>query len=75
MAPYRELIGLSYVVQGSHAMLSGLHAWFLLEHSAPVLNAVFLGFNAWAFISAANWRATLRSDIKRTQRMRDYFRR
>jgi hypothetical protein len=72
---YDRMVLLSYVIQGSHAFLSAMHAWFLLEGSLPVLNTIMVAVNAIAFIHAANWRASLRAHAKRMQRNRDLFRR
>lgn len=74
--PYRELILFSYFIQGSHAFLSALHIWLIMDsQTGLVFNTIMAGFNALAFLNAANWRARLRAYVAWKQRSRDFFRR
>lgn len=73
--PWRSMIRFSYAIQSFHALISALHVWMLLQGSGVIFNTILAGFNCVAFLSAANWRASIYAHLDRMQRNRDFFRR
>lgn len=73
--PYRDLIRLSYFVQGSHCLLGSLHVWCVTVESAVVINTIMALVNGVCFVRAASWRASLRAHMKRRQHLYNLFRR